>query len=574
MKKAIRILVPIVLILAILASAVWYLFVYDREFTRDMLLMQARHFEARGNHKLSTWFYDTAYTYASNSEEIAIELAQQYSAAGNYTKAEYTLSRGIADGGGTPLYIALCKLYVEQDKLLDAVNMLDGITDPAIRDAIAALRPAAPTVDMLPDFYNQYISVTLTAESGVLYATADGTYPSTAHSPYTQPISLGTGETTIYALAVADNGLVSKLGIYGYTVGGVVEEITFADAAIEASVRELLDLRESDRIYSDMLWEITDFTIPAGAADYSDLSRLTYLKSLTVNEAASGQLEKLASLAYLEELTITNSSPSDAELTAIAALPRLRKLTLSGCGLSTVSPLSQASGLEYLSLKDNTIRNLAPLSGLTGLRELYLTYNAVTDLSDLSGLTRLEILDISYNSVTSIAPICGIPGITELYAEHNQLISLGNIQNLTGLRVLSAGYNQIEEIEKLAACTMLAKLDLSNNALADVTALGSLSALEELNISYNFVTVLPDLPENCPIVSFDASHNLLTDISPLRALSKLNSVYLDYNPELSDLTPLTGCPKLVLVNAYGTMVMEVSFLTEQSVIVNFDPTLS
>ena len=35
-------LLPIILALLIIASLVWYCFVYDRDFTRDMLLSQAR----------------------------------------------------------------------------------------------------------------------------------------------------------------------------------------------------------------------------------------------------------------------------------------------------------------------------------------------------------------------------------------------------------------------------------------------------------------------------------------------------------------------------------------------------
>ena len=42
MKKATRFLVSLILGLLILASIFWYLFIYDRDFTRDSLLSQAR----------------------------------------------------------------------------------------------------------------------------------------------------------------------------------------------------------------------------------------------------------------------------------------------------------------------------------------------------------------------------------------------------------------------------------------------------------------------------------------------------------------------------------------------------
>ena len=68
MKKATRILVPLILLLFICASIVWYLFVYDREFTRDTLLSQARFQDLHGNSQLSSLFYDMAYEFSSQEE--------------------------------------------------------------------------------------------------------------------------------------------------------------------------------------------------------------------------------------------------------------------------------------------------------------------------------------------------------------------------------------------------------------------------------------------------------------------------------------------------------------------------
>ena len=87
MKKALKIVVPLVLTLAIIASIGWYLFVYDRDFTRDMLLQQARKFDTQGNTELASWFYDRAYEYTGQDQHIAIELANQYKADVNYNKA-------------------------------------------------------------------------------------------------------------------------------------------------------------------------------------------------------------------------------------------------------------------------------------------------------------------------------------------------------------------------------------------------------------------------------------------------------------------------------------------------------
>ena len=132
MKKIVKILVPLLLATLIIASIGWYLFVYDRDFTRDFLLSQARYNDIYGNSRLSSLFYNMAYEHSGRDENVAIELANQYKADGNYTKAEVTLSNAIKNKGTVELYTALSKTYVEQDKLMDAVAMLENIADPAM----------------------------------------------------------------------------------------------------------------------------------------------------------------------------------------------------------------------------------------------------------------------------------------------------------------------------------------------------------------------------------------------------------------------------------------------------------
>ena len=108
MKRFLRILVPILLAVCILLSIGWYLLKYDSTFTRDVLLRQARKMEESGRHSMSVWLYNLAYNYSEQDDAVAIELAEQFKAIGNYTKAEYTLAKAIEDGGSVELYIALC----------------------------------------------------------------------------------------------------------------------------------------------------------------------------------------------------------------------------------------------------------------------------------------------------------------------------------------------------------------------------------------------------------------------------------------------------------------------------------
>lgn len=576
MNKAIRIIIPLVLILAIIICTGWYLFIYDRAFTRDILLYAARQLEENGKHNASTWFYNSAYKQAGNSESVAIELANQYKSIGNYTKAEYTLSKAIADGGGVDLYIALCKTFVEQDKLLDAVNMLNNVTNKDIKAQLDSLRPAAPTCTPNPStsgaFYTQYITVTISADKGTLYVSSNGEFPSTNKDEYKQGITLKDGENIIYAIAVAENGLVSPTAIFGFTVGGVIKEMDFADTSVEAAIREKLGVTADKFLFTNDLWTITDFTLPAEAENLSDLKHLAFVEKLTISNTVSGQLSNLAGLANIKELSITDMTVNADEIAFIGRLPNLQKLTLNNCSLSTISGLEFAKNLTYLDLGNNAIRDIAPLSKLVNLQTLTMKQNALNDLSALSTLNALTVLDVSFNNLTTISPIATITGLKSLDVSNNSLEEIANVQQLTNLEYLSIACNGISDVDPIAACVMLTKLDVSTNDISDISELSVLDKLETFNFSYNSVTKIPEWDADCALVNIDGSYNKIKTLEPLGGLKKLNNIYMDYNKDISSVKALANCPMLIQVNVYGTKVTQVGVLTTQSIVVNYDPT--
>ena len=571
MKKFMHILVPILLAVVIIASIGWYLFVYDRDFTRDTLLSQARYHDLHGNSRISSFFYNLAYEHSGRDENVAIELANQYKSDGNYTKAEYTLNNAINAGATAELYTALCKTYVEQDKLLDAVNLLANIGDRSIRAQLDAQRPSAPVADYEAGFYNQYISVSLSSNEGTLYYTTDGNYPTISAAPYSDPIELPAGETVIYAISVADSGLVSPVSILGYTVGGIVEPAIFMDVAMESAMRAALGAASDDILYTDDLWEITEFTVPSGVTNFDDLALMPYLQTLTIEDQKLSSLSCLSGLNQLQTLSLTNCSFPAEDLSVLASLPSLNSLTLSSCGLSTIEGLTEVRGLTYLDLSNNTLRNLEPLSNIGTLTEISLQHNAVTSLSALASLSNLEKLDISYNAVTSLSPLESCIKLCWLAADNNQLSKLDGITGLSLLSYLSVDYNKLTDVSSLAACTELVNLSFAGNEISDISALNTLLKLDILDFSYNSVESLPDWQEGCTLRVIDGSYNALTSIDSLSHLEKIGYVYMDYN-KLTSVDALGDCYNLVQVNVYGNEISDVSALTKHDIIVNYDPT--
>lgn len=573
MKNIMKRIVPLLLVVALIASACWYIFIYDRETVRDFLMAQARNCAQNGHFEAAAWFYDISYEFAGEDENVAIDLAQIYKDSGNYTKAEYTLVSAIADGATSELYMALCRTYVEQDKLLDAVNMLDKVADPAIKAELDALRPAAPTPDFVPGFYSQYISLTFTHEGGTLYVSTDGQYPSTADTPCVTPVALEGGETKIYAVTVGDNGLVSPLAILSYTVGGVIEEVEFQDAVIEELVQQQLMFGHDTAIYSDDLWTITKMNVPAEAMELGDLRHLLYLEELSLTGRQIEDLSFLEGMTRLKKLDLSGSTIS-ADMSMLKTLPALEELNLRGCSISSLAFLEGAPSLKKLDLSSNAVGNLTVLSTIPTLQTLGLSDNAVSDLIPLMDLTELTSLDVSENVLTTIVPIRNCLKLTVLDVSDNKLTDIAAVQKLTGLTEFRAEKNQLTDCSPLAGCTELRKLDLSNNQLTDITMLSGLTKMSEFDFSYNQCTALPALGSGSGLVTIDGSYNALTSLEPLDKISSLNYVYMDYNAEVSKIDFLADNPNMVQINVFGTKVTQsqANKCIDRSIIVNYDPT--
>lgn len=571
MKKISKFLVPLALGLVILASIAWYLFIYDRAFTRDALLGQARFHDTHGNSRMSSWFYDAAYDFSGHDDNVAIELANQYRDDGNYTKAEFTLTHAISSNPSVEGYTALCATYTEQDKLLDAVNLLDNLRNKELKAQLDGLRPSAPISDFAPGYYSQYADIHLTSSGNTIYYTTDGSYPSINGSVFEDKITLPSGQTTITAIAVDKNGLVSPVAVLEYTVTGVIEEVTFTDPMMESAIRAAIGVSEDSLVLSNALWDITEFSVPDGTALYDDITLMPNLKKVSFEAQTIGTLSPLSTMENLEELDLTGCRFSADELTHLTRLPSLESLILADCGLSTISDLEGVIALHKLDLSNNTIRNLDVLSSMVTLKEINLQHNAVTDLTAIGSLTELETLDVSFNALTSLKPLASCTKLSWLDAGNNQLTGLSGLQELKQLSTLCVEYNQLTNVSGLSALTELTNLSIASNQITDISSFGALTKLEIFDFSANQIEELPAWPEGSALQTIDGSYNGLYSIDSLKNLDSLTHVFMDYNA-LTNIDALADCFCLVQVNVFGNAIPDVEKLREHDIIVNYDPT--
>ncbi len=552
MKRVLKIVIPLVVVLALLGTAAWFFLSFRADLTAGFLRGQAAKMVERERYSRAVTYYNWAWQLDPENQEIPLALAEAYAGSGNYTKAEYTLVRAIsARPQDVDLYVALCQVYVAQDKLLDAVQMLDRTSDAEVKAALDELRPAAPVLSPENGYYTEYIEVTADGGGNAVYLSIDGDYPSMEDDAYTGPVTLPGGETMVMAVAVDENQMVSQAVQNGYTIGGVVEPVTLNDPAIDAAVREQLGMTAGETLMTDDLWSIAELTLPDTVADLADLSHFTGLTTLTIQNVSGLDFSVLSQLTALQTLDLSGCTISSGSLDAIAGLTGLRVLRLNNCALTDINALSQLTALTELQLANNSLTDIGVTSLMLDLETVTLTNNPVTSIAGLSACTKLKSLDISGCSVTSIASLSG----------------------KTALETLLAGNNQIADLSPLEGCTALAVLEVPYNLVSDISVLAQLPALTRFVGNNNQITAVPDFDEETSKLQYiQLDYNEVADLAGLQGINSLNYVYADYN-QVETILPLKNNINLIQINVWDNPIPEeeVKSLQENSIIVNYNP---
>ena len=550
MKHFLKIFIPALLIVAILVAAVWFFFFHRTDLTMSVFAYWGDHYYEAGRYNRAIACYRQAVKLTPENTNLPIRLAETYVLSGNYTKAEYTLVSAITlNPDSVNLYAALSKTYVEQDKLLDAEQMLDRITSSEVKAQIDALRPAAPVIMPESGYYNEYIDVTVTSGGSPVYVVVNQDYPSMETDVYTAPITLSGGESRLVAIAVGSNGLVSDAVYAGYTVGNVVEPATLTDPALDTLVRELLGKTAADPIMTNELWEIEELVLPDTMTTLDDLPLFTGLKSLSLHNAGSLDLSQLSRLTSPEALDLSGCTLPSSALEAICTLPELRTLNLSECALAGINPLVALTKLETLDLTNNTISDITALSALTELRELHLTNNPIKSITYLNNCLKLE----------------------RLYIENCGIVRLSGIAGSTTLQELDCSGNEIVDLSALSGCTALRILSVSDNQIENISVLAELPALEEFNGDNNQIKAIPDFDETSPLWRFSINHNEVESLAGLAGIDGLNFVLADYN-KIKDISVLESCRLLSQLDVWDNPIDQsgVKALQDGGVIVNFN----
>ena len=238
--------------------------------------------------------------------------------------------------------------------------------------------------------------------------------------------SLEPGQSYFFALKTRDDaGNVS--GLSNCAEGFCPEEqtIQIPDAALEALLRQSLQVATGDLHLSDML--------------------------------------RLIELAGNEQ--------GIADVTGLETAANLKIANLLGNQISDPSPLGQLPGLEALNLTMNQLTDLSSLQDLTDLVQFGCGQNQLTDVSVVSGMTRLQSLSIHANPLTELPLLENLTQLTEINLGGLDLTDLSVLDGRTTLRILVASGNRIDDISALAALPELESVFLAYNQITDLAPL-------------------------------------------------------------------------------------------------------
>ena len=523
--------------------------------------------------------------------ELRVRIVEMYISLGNHSRAEYLLEHGIREQGGqTGLYKMLCGVYVMQDKLLDAVELLENLPNPRIQEQLNAERPAPPVLTPPPGDYRSPPALTVTAGEGTLCCvTLDGKIPSIDKNPYKGSVQLPQGRINVLAVAVGGDGLVSDWAVGMYVVDDLSELAVFAEPAIEAQARGLTGVTEGGMV-SGLFKGVTELVIPEARA-YMTLDDLRWFPGLeTLSLVGTGDvhtdISALAGLENLKSLTLKNMGIDSISLEAIAGLETLESLDLSGNQIVTLGNLSGLTALRSLTLENNSITDLAPIAGLTAIEDLMLGYNGIEETQPLAGLTALTRLHMQGNRVRDLQGLSGMKQLLSLNLERNSVVSAEPLAGLTSLVGLSLSHNKElyrvetlygeddgpeEETEEgaegratgyynslapLGSLTGLQTLLLDACGIEDITPLAPLTALRKLSLNDNAVTSVKDAAEG--MVNMEElllNRNQVKSLIPLQAMSKLEVLHIEYNG-MPSLIAIRELPSIKTVYAFGNPVTE------------------
>ena len=147
--------------------------------------------------------------------------------------------------------------------------------------------------------------------------------------------------------------------------------------------------------------------------------------------------EQLQAVADIEELNI-DTRVMISSLEPLTKLMFLKKLSINDNHITDLSPLSEMRHLTELKIDGNAINDITPLANVKTLEVLSIESTRVVDINALENMKNLRILDISNTSIKNIKVLANCTSLEELNIANTNVKTLVPVADISSLRYIKA----------------------------------------------------------------------------------------------------------------------------------------
>ena len=279
--------------------------------------------------------------------EARVAMSHAYVGLEQYDKAESILSEALEIEPKSTIAISqMVNVYTLQDKYDDINRLLQNLDAIGLSGEADKLRPAPPTSNISSGNYSSKLSVELSAGGNDVYYTLDGTTPSKLSEVYQTAIEIATpGVTQLKAVAIDENGIVSRVSDYSYNLNfppmspptasvpsgdyDRLQNVTLSNSNAGGVILYSIDGSEPSVRYTGQI------RIQAGK---------TTLRAIVLDES-TGMKSTIASFSY----NITVAAPTSPPSQNTNSSPFFNVQTTSGTGYTMQKFFSELFGFEVKS---------------------------------------------------------------------------------------------------------------------------------------------------------------------------------------------------------------------------------
>lgn len=205
--------------IAILGFLIMFLINFQLDNSYEYQMKSAIQAYNEGHYELAMTYTDQALNLQPGDYDAQMINVDIYMQMGYTNEAAHILKSMIYyEPDNAECYGRLISIYENQKKFQNIKALMDDCTSEVILEEFADYICQNPSFNTLEGTYKRKINVEISAESGTIYYTTDGTIPTSESQVYDGGIPLEEGTTTVMAIVYNKKGVSSDIISRDFTV--------------------------------------------------------------------------------------------------------------------------------------------------------------------------------------------------------------------------------------------------------------------------------------------------------------------------------------------------------------------